>query len=132
MRLRNAAGRWWGGTLAGAGASRTAWCGLSLTAQQKSCTPRFPTSQRTMIYTAPIHGFKDAEDYWRQCSCKPFLKNIHIPTLLVSARNDPFLADACYPIEEAKENHHLYLEMPASGGHVGFIGFKNDGEYWSE
>src|SRR2546428_8764242 len=54
-------------------------------------------------YTAPIHGFADAEDYWRKCSCKPYLKNIQIPTLMVNARNDPFLADPCYPMAEAKE-----------------------------
>jgi len=83
-------------------------------------------------YTAPIHGFADAEDYWRKCSCKPYLRNIQIPTLLVNARNDPFLADPCYPIAEAKENPNLYLEIPASGGHVGFISFNPAGEYWSE
>jgi predicted alpha/beta-fold hydrolase len=83
-------------------------------------------------YTAPIHGFNDAEDYWRKCSCKPFLRHIQIPTLLVNARNDPFLAEPCYPTEEARENPNLYLEMPASGGHVGFIGCNGDGEYWSE
>jgi hypothetical protein len=83
-------------------------------------------------YTAPIHGFQDAEDYWQKCSCKPFLRHIQVPTLLVNARNDPFLADPCYPSAEATENRHLYLEMPASGGHVGFIGFNTDGEYWSE
>jgi len=83
-------------------------------------------------YTAPIHGFKDAEDYWRKCSCKPFLRDIQVPTLLVNARNDPFLADACYPIEEAKENPFLHVEIPSTGGHVGFSGFNSGGEYWSE
>ena len=83
-------------------------------------------------YTAPIHGFEDAEDYWRQCSCKPYLKDIQIPALLVNARNDPFLAAPCYPIGEAKENPNLYLEMPVAGGHVGFVGFNHDREYWSE
>lgn len=83
-------------------------------------------------YTAPLHGFKDAEDYWRQCSCKPYLKFIQIPTLLVNARNDPFLADPCYPVEEARQNPNLHLEMPTSGGHVGFVSFNHDGEYWSE
>lgn len=83
-------------------------------------------------YTAPLHGFKDAEDYWHQCSCKPFLKDIHIPTLLVNARNDPFLAAACFPIEEAEQNPNLHLEMPLSGGHVGFLGANQEGAYWSE
>jgi len=83
-------------------------------------------------YTAPIHGFKDAEDYWRKCSCKPFLKSISVPTLLINARNDPFLGEDCYPIEEANENPKLHLETPLGGGHVGFIGFNNAREYWSE
>jgi len=83
-------------------------------------------------YTAPIHGFADAEDYWRKCSCRPVLKNISIPTLLINARNDPFLAAPCYPVEAAAANPNLCLEMPASGGHVGFITFNHQGEYWSE
>src|ERR1044071_2340706 len=82
-------------------------------------------------YTAPIHGFKDAEDYWRKCSCKQFLENIRVPTLLVNAGNDPFLAQECYPVEEARENSCLHLEIPSTGGHVGF-GFNSGGEYWSE
>jgi predicted alpha/beta-fold hydrolase len=83
-------------------------------------------------YTAPIHGFADAEDYWRKCSCKPYLKNIRIPTLVINARNDPFLAPECFPIEEANAHPKLHLEMPASGGHVGFMGSNQEGEYWSE
>jgi predicted alpha/beta-fold hydrolase len=83
-------------------------------------------------YTAPLHGFRDAEDYWQQCSCKPYLKDVQIPTLLVNARNDPFLADPCYPVEEARQNPNLHLEMPLSGDHVGFVRFNHDGEYWSE
>ena len=83
-------------------------------------------------YTAPLHGFADAEDYWRQSSCAPFLRSISIPTLLINARNDPFLADRCFPQEEARANSNLYLETPRSGGHVGFINFNRGGEYWSE
>jgi predicted alpha/beta-fold hydrolase len=83
-------------------------------------------------YTAPIHGFKNAEDYWRKASCKQFLSNITVPTLLVSARNDPFLAEKCYPLEEAKANPALSFEVPESGGHVGFVLFNNKGEYWFE
>lgn len=83
-------------------------------------------------YTAPLHGFKDAEDYYRKASCKQFLRHIKIPTLLINAQNDPFLAQPCYPIYEAGENPHLFLEMPKSGGHVGFVDFNPEGEYWSE
>jgi predicted alpha/beta-fold hydrolase len=83
-------------------------------------------------YTAPLHGFRDAENYWRKSSCKQFLKNITVPTLLVNALNDPFLAEPCYPVEEATANPNFFLEMPASGGHVGFISFNKTEEYWFE
>ena len=83
-------------------------------------------------YTAPIHGFSSAEDYWTQCSCKQFLPGIEIPVLLVSARDDPFLGKECYPVEEASNSRHLYFEMPDHGGHVGFVDFRSNGEYWHE
>ncbi len=83
-------------------------------------------------YTAPMFGFSSAEDYWRKASCKPFLSAISVPTLLISAADDPFLTDLCYPVEEAKNNPLLYLAIPKFGGHVGFIRFDSDGEYWSE
>ncbi|MCK8602770.1 YheT family hydrolase [Desulfoferrobacter suflitae] len=83
-------------------------------------------------YTAPLHGFENAQDYYRKASCKQFLKNISIPALLINARNDPFLAPSCFPLAEAQHNPNLYLEIPESGGHVGFIDFNPAGEYWSE
>jgi len=83
-------------------------------------------------YTAPIHGFIDADDYWHQCSSKQFLNNIHVPTLMVSALDDPFLAQACYPFTECAANPHLTLETPKHGGHVGFVTFNRDKRYWSE
>jgi predicted alpha/beta-fold hydrolase len=83
-------------------------------------------------YTAPIFGFSSAEDYWRKASCKPFLATVSVPTLLINAADDPFLTDLCHPIEEAKNNPRLFLEIPKFGGHVGFVTFDSDGEYWSE
>lgn len=83
-------------------------------------------------YTAPIHGFKNAEDYWRKCSSKQFIPSIKIPTLIVNAQNDPFLAGGCYPIEESNKNNYVWLEMPAHGGHVGFVEFNRQHIYWSE
>ena len=83
-------------------------------------------------YTAPLHGFADAEDYWTQCGSGRFLPAIRGPTLLVNARDDPFLAGRCFPREEAQKNPHFWLETPARGGHVGFVTRGNDGEYWSE
>lgn len=83
-------------------------------------------------YTAPIHGFKDAEDYWEKCSSNKLLSAIQIPTLIVNASDDPFLADGCYPIEQANKSRYVHLEMPVHGGHVGFVQFNEDGSYWSE
>ncbi len=83
-------------------------------------------------YTAPLHGFEDAEDYWRRSSSRPFLSAIRTPTLLVNAADDPFLAPACYPIDIARESERLRLEIPAHGGHVGFVCFGEDGAFWSE
>ncbi|MBD3345527.1 MAG: alpha/beta fold hydrolase [Chitinivibrionales bacterium] len=83
-------------------------------------------------YTAPHNGFTNAEDYWRKASCKRYLKNISVPTLCLSAKNDPMLPDQCYPIIEARLSKYLFLEMPESGGHVGFVGFNPEREYWHE
>jgi len=72
------------------------------------------------IYTAPAHGFKNAEDYWAKSSSKPFLKNITIPTLILNSLDDTFLSDECYPYEIAEKHPLLFLETPKYGGHVGF------------
>jgi hypothetical protein len=83
-------------------------------------------------YTAPIHGFRDAEDYWAKCSGDRFIPQITVPTLIVNARDDPFLAGGCYPVREAESSRTVHLEMPKWGGHVGFVQFNRDGSYWSE
>lgn len=77
------------------------------------------------IYTSRAHGFKDAIDYYEQCSCLQFLPNIKTPTLLLNAQNDSFLGSECYPRNEAEQNNKLYLEISKYGGHVGFQGSKN-------
>ncbi|HTG00001.1 MAG TPA: alpha/beta fold hydrolase [Nitrospirota bacterium] len=83
-------------------------------------------------YTAPLHGFRDAEDYWSRCSSSTVIHRIARPTLIVNALNDPFLLDGCYPRKQAEKSQCVFLEVPASGGHVGFIQFGKNGEYWSE
>ncbi len=83
-------------------------------------------------YTAPIHGFKNAEDYWRKCASRQFIPEIKIPTLIINAINDPFLPKECFPVVEAGYNTHVTLEMPKSGGHVGFVSFNKEKIYWSE
>jgi predicted alpha/beta-fold hydrolase len=76
-------------------------------------------------YTAKAHGFKDALEYYSKCSCRQFLPNIKVPTLIINALNDSFLSPECYPVKEAKLNPNLFLEMPQHGGHAGFIDKKN-------
>jgi predicted alpha/beta-fold hydrolase len=77
------------------------------------------------IYTSKAHGFKDAMDYYAQCSSLQFLPNVKVPTLIINAKNDSFLGNMCYPLHEAGKNPHLFLEMPNYGGHVGFYGPHN-------
>jgi len=83
-------------------------------------------------YTAPLHGFKDAADYYQSCSSGQFLKRITVPTLVVQAMDDPFLPPSCYPLEQAADNENLFLEIPDFGGHVGFMGSWLEQPYWSE
>lgn len=83
-------------------------------------------------YTAPIHGFKDARDYWRQCASLQYIPAIRIPTLIVNAANDPFLPEECFPVAQARGNDRVFLKIPRSGGHVGFMAFNREKKYWSE
>lgn len=82
------------------------------------------------VYTAPLHGFKNALDYYEQSSSLRFLHRIKRPTLIVNAKNDPFLSPECYPVES--QFPHLTFEYPTRGGHVGFALFNENGLYWSE
>lgn len=82
-------------------------------------------------YTAPIHGFKNAEEYWEASSSKKFLPDIRIPTLLINALDDPFLGKGSFPYKEAEQNPCFHLETPETGGHVGFVSFSGK-HYWSE
>ncbi|RYU76771.1 alpha/beta fold hydrolase [Hymenobacter persicinus] len=83
-------------------------------------------------FTAPMHGFKSADDYYEHSSSGRYLANIRIPTLLVNAENDPFLAPSCFPRDLAAESRFVFLETPPEGGHVGFAEGTPDGEYYSE
>ncbi len=83
-------------------------------------------------FTAPLHGFRDAEDYWYQCSSQRFLGDIRVPALIVNASDDPFLSPDSYPVKTVSANHRLSLEIPQYGGHVGFVSRNEEGLYWSE
>ena len=71
------------------------------------------------IFTAPLHGFKNADDYWSRASAKPVLADIAVPALLVNALNDPFVPASSLPMP-GSVGKHAQLWQPAHGGHVGF------------
>ena len=83
-------------------------------------------------YTAPIHGFRDAEDYWEKSSARQYLHRINVPTLILNASDDPLLTPESFPIAEAEGNPSLFLETPKWGGHLGFIDLVHGIEPWSE
>jgi uncharacterized protein len=98
------------------------------------------TAARTLyefdnVVTAPLHGFSGAEDYYARASSLPVLGDIRVPTLLVSAVNDPFLPqDVLGKVRVAAENNRfLELHIVPSGGHVGFVsGPPWRQRYWAE
>lgn len=72
------------------------------------------------LVTARLHGFKDAEDYWTKASSKPLLKHIQVPTLMINARNDPFMPGSALPKPD-EVSSCVGLEFPLAGGHSGFV-----------
>lgn len=85
------------------------------------------------LYTAPVFGFENPEDYWEKASSKPFIPLIKKPTILITSLDDPFLSKECYPYEEADASEHFFLEATRYGGHVGYISsFKQRENRWLE
>lgn len=72
------------------------------------------------LYTAPIHGFRNADDYWQRASSKPWLNSVSVPTLIVHAHNDPFLPASTY-LEDVELSPQIKLDLHPQGGHVGFV-----------
>ncbi len=70
--------------------------------------------------TAPLHGFADVTDYWTRGSSKPWLRGVQVPTLVLNARNDPFVPASSLP-SPADVSPWVRLEQPAAGGHAGFL-----------
>jgi predicted alpha/beta-fold hydrolase len=72
------------------------------------------------IVTAPLHGFRNTEDYWDRSSSKPWLKHIEVPTLIINALNDPFMPPSALPGPK-DVSPAVVLEFPEQGGHAGFL-----------
>ncbi len=83
-------------------------------------------------YTGPIHGFKDAHDYYEQNSSLYFLESIKVPSLILNAQNDPFLSEKCFPVKLGRQLEKIWMEFPKYGGHVGFSPRIRAEMYWSE
>ena len=87
------------------------------------------------LFTAPMNGFRDVTDYYTRSSSLQFVPNITVPTLVINAKNDPFLSPECFPEAMARELPNVWMEFPAQGGHCGFAsktsGINGDA-YWSE
>lgn len=71
------------------------------------------------VFTAPLHGFRDADDYWRRASALPLLPRVRVPALVVNAINDPFVPASSLP-RPAQVGPLVTLWQPMQGGHVGF------------
>lgn len=82
-------------------------------------------------YTACLHQFSGAEDYYAQCNSKQFLHQIKIPALMINAKDDSFLPQESYPYEAAASNPFFNLMVPEFGGHVGFA-TPGQKTYWTE
>lgn len=84
-------------------------------------------------FVAPLHGFDGADDYYARASSGPFLEHIRVPTLVLHARDDPFMEPAVLPAEEDLADS-VRLEVSAHGGHVGFVAADRFGRpvYWLE
>lgn len=92
---------------------------------QALCDAKRMRAARTLrefddVVTAPLHGFRGADDYYTRASCKQYLSGVAIDTLIVNARNDPFLPPRCLPTRDELSSQ-IELDIPEAGGHVGFV-----------
>jgi uncharacterized protein len=76
-------------------------------------------------YTAPFGGFRDAQDYYARCSAQQYLKDIQIPTLLLTAADDPFVGIEDY--DSAELSNHVFLHRESHGGHMGYLSRSGSG-----
>ena len=83
--------------------------------------------------TAPLNGFSNVHDYYNQCSCRPFVKSIQIPTLIIHASDDPFISKDAIP-QASELSSSVCLALSSAGGHAGFIQGKlpSKATYWLE
>jgi len=84
------------------------------------------------LVTAPIHGFASADDYYDRSSSMHFLSKIEVPTMVLTAKNDPFYGPGCRPASLFAELENVFGHITVSGGHCGFAGTTLRGTSWGE
>lgn len=89
-----------------------------------SLPPQPTLRQFDDTYTAPRSGFRDAVDYYERASSGPLIGRIEVPTLLLTARDDPFIA--VDPFERVPDRRHIEVHITDHGGHLGFLGFTSN------
>lgn len=84
------------------------------------------------LIAGPCNGFKDANDYYAKCSSDQYLKHISVPTLIIQAKDDPFIPFT--PFEKTSRSEAVALLATETGGHVGYVGEKQPSEdpFWVE
>ena len=85
-------------------------------------------------YTAPDGGYRDAADYYEQAGSRHVLGAIAVPTLILTAQDDPFIPYRIFDVPAVRTNPRVRLEASPYGGHCGFIQRPSDGQdrYWAE
>lgn len=81
---------------------------------------------------APMHGFESSKAYRAHASSLPYLKNITVPTYILTAEDDPFIDTEQLPVAQARKSPNLYLELAKHGGHTGFVKHRTDTHHWYE
>ena len=86
------------------------------------------------VYTAPDAGYTDAADYYEQCGARHVLQHIHVPTLIITAQDDPFIPYRIFHEESLSSNPFIQLIAPETGGHCGFFqrSQTNEDHFWVE
>lgn len=88
------------------------------------------------VFTAPHFGFKDAEDYYHRASAMRVIDRVHIPTLIISSEDDPFVPADPFKASAVLDNPYITVKLSRHGGHCGFIAPRNgtpdDDGYWAE
>ena len=86
------------------------------------------------VYTAPYFGFRTAADYYHRASAMRIVERIVVPTLIITAEDDPFVPTPPFHDPRITANPHIDLRISAHGGHCGFVGAKSgeDDGYWAE